>query len=106
MGAEDARGVALVLADGTRMIEQRSEIADADREVGSQQVLAEIIEEDPPDRRLEERGAARVARRVPRVLVFLAEFHEGGGERREQYVQVAAHRGVHASADEGGRVLE
>ena len=32
------------------VIEQRSELADADRQIGSQQVLAEIVEEHPADR--------------------------------------------------------
>ena len=72
MRAEHARRVLLVLADRARVVEQRAQAPDADRQVRAQQVLAEVVEEDPADRRLEERGAARVARRVPRVLVFLA----------------------------------
>ena len=48
--AEHARRVLLVLADRSGVIEQRAEAADADREVGAQQVLAEVVEEDrgPP----------------------------------------------------------
>ena len=48
MRAEHARRVLLVLAHGTGVVEERAEAADADREIGAQQVLAEIVEEDAP----------------------------------------------------------
>ena len=72
MRAEHARRVPLVLAHRAGVIEQRAQAADADRQVRAQHVLAEVVEEDAADRRLEERRAALVARRVPGVLVVLA----------------------------------
>ena len=55
--AEHARRIPLVLADRAGVIEQRAQLPDADRQVRAQQVLAEIVEEHPAHRRLEERGA-------------------------------------------------
>ena len=72
MRAEHARGVLLVLADRPGVIEQRAQAADADRQVGAQHVLAEVVEEHAADRRLEEGRAAGVPGRVPGVLVLLA----------------------------------
>jgi hypothetical protein len=50
MRAEHARRVSLVLADRPRVIEEGAQGADADRQVGAQQVLAEVVEEDSADR--------------------------------------------------------
>ena len=44
VGAEDARGVALALGDRPGVIEQRAELADRDRDVGAQRVLAEELD--------------------------------------------------------------
>ena len=106
VGAEDARHVLLVFADRAAVIEQRSEFADADREVGPQQVLAEVVEEDAADRRLEERGAAGVPGRVPRILVFLREPHQRRRERRQQDFEVSASGRRDPPADERRRVLD
>ena len=81
--AEDPGRVLLVLADGAGVVEQRAQRADADRQVGAEQVLAEVVEEDPSHRRLEKRGAAGVAGRVPGILVLLAELHERRRQRRQ-----------------------
>ena len=45
MRAEHAGRVLLVLADRARVVEQRAQLADADRQIGAQQVLAEVVEE-------------------------------------------------------------
>ncbi len=95
MGPEDPGGVALVLAHGTGVVQQRAQGAHADREVAAEQVLPEIVEEDPPHRRLEKRGAAGVTRGVPGVLVFLAESHDGGRQRRQHHLDVALDRRHH-----------
>jgi len=75
-------------------------------EMCPEQVLAEIVEEQPPHGGLEERGAARVAWRVPGILVLLVELHDTGGERWEHDLEIASDRGHHAPSDEGRRVLQ
>lgn len=80
--------------------------ADADRQVGAQQVFSVVIEEHPPDRRLEKRRAARVARRVPRVRMILVEPRHRRGQRRHHRVDVTTNGSLHSSADKRCRVLE
>ena len=106
MRAEHARRVPLVFAHRPRMIEQRTECADADRQVRTQQVLAVEVEEDAAHRRLEEGGTAGVARRMPRVLVLLREPEQRRGQRRHDRGEVAADGGHDAPADECRRILE
>ena len=106
MGAEHPGRVPLVLADRPGVVEQRAQRADADREVGAEQVLAEVVEEDPAHRRLEERGAAGVAGRVPGVLVLLGELHERRRQRRQHRLEVAPDGRHHPPPDEGRRVLQ
>ena len=106
MRAEHTRRIPFVLAHGARVIEKRTKAPDADRKIRAQQVLAEVIEEHPADRRLEKRGAARVAGRVPGILVFLREFHQCRGQRRQHDLNVTADGCSDASADEGRRVLQ
>ncbi len=106
MGAEHAGRIPFMLAHGARVIEERAQTPDADRKIRAQQVLAEKIEEDPADRRLEKRGAARVSRRVPGIFVLLREAHQGRGQWRQHELDVTADGSGDAPADEGRRVLQ
>ena len=106
MRAEHPRRIPLVLAHGSRVVEQRPEAADADRQVGAKQVLAEVVEEDPADRRFEERGAAVVARCVPRVLVLLGELHHCARQRWHHHFEIPPHGRDDASPDERSGILQ
>ena len=106
VGAEHARGVLLRLADRPGVVEQRPELADRDRQVGAQQPLAKVVVEHSPDRRLEERGASGVPRRVPRILVNAAELAERRGHRRQHLLDVPARRRLDTPAHERRGVLE
>ena len=105
VGAEDARGVALRLADRAGVVVQRPELPHRDRQVRAQHLLAVEAEEGAADRRLHERGTAGVTRRVPRVRVGVGEVHEPAEERRQDRVQVAARGRVDAPRDERRAVL-
>ena len=82
--AEHARGVALARADRARVAEHRAERAALDAHVGAKQVLAVEVEERAADRRLQERDAALMARRGPRVLALAVVARERCGKRRQQ----------------------
>lgn len=69
MGAEYARRIALAGANRAAVVEQRSQLADRDREIGSEQLLSEELEEGAARRMLQEGDAAGVARRVPGIFV-------------------------------------
>ena len=62
--------IALALADRAAVAEQRAERAALDAHVGAKQVLAVEVEEHAADRRLQERDAALVAGRRPRVFAL------------------------------------
>ena len=104
--AEDARGVALALADRAAVAEHRAERAALDAHVGAKQVLAEEVEEHAADRRFQERDAALVAGRGPRVLALAVVARQRGGVRRQQRLDVTLDRGLHAARDERRRVVE
>ena len=106
MRAEDAGGVALARADGAQVTEQRAQGRALDPHVGAEQVLAVVIEERAPDRRLEEGDAALMTRRGPGVLAVAVVARERGGERRQQALDVALNRGGGAAADECRGVFE
>ena len=53
------------------VVEQLAELVDRVADVGAQHVLAEELVEHLPDRALEERDAAGVARAMPRVRAVL-----------------------------------
>ena len=106
IGAKYTRRISLVFAHRPRMIEQRAETPDADRQVGSQQVFAVVVEEHPPDRRFQKRRAARVAGRVPGVRVILSEPHHRRSQRRHHRIDVAADGRLDAPTDECRGVLE
>ena len=55
---------------GPRVAEQRAERAALDAHVGAEQVLAVEVEEHAADRRFQERNAALVAGRGPRVFAL------------------------------------
>ena len=93
MRAEDARGIALALADRTAVAEHRAERAALDAHVGAKQVLAVEVEEHAADRRLQECDAALVAGRGPGVLALAVVARQRGGERRQQRLDVALDRG-------------
>src|SRR5262249_19764817 len=81
--AGDARRVALARADGPRVPEQGAERGALDPHVGAEEILAIEIEEDPADRRFEERDAPLMPRRGPRVLDVAIVLAERGDERRQ-----------------------
>ena len=88
--AEHARGVALALTDRARVAEHRAERAALDAHVGAKQVLAVEVEERAADRRLQERDAALVARRGPRVLALAVVARQRCGKRRQQVARCNA----------------
>src|SRR6185503_9431165 len=98
--AKDTRDVALALADGTAVAEQRAERATLDPHVGAKQVLAVEIEKHPAHRGLQERDAALVAGRCPRVLTLALVARERSRIGRQQRLQVAFDRRLHATRDE------
>ena len=106
IGTEHAGGVALGFADRTRVVEQRTQLADRDRQIGPEQLLAEELEEGTAGRVLQERRAAGVPRRVPRVLVGPGECGQGLEHRRQQRRPIAIDRGGDPAADEVGGILE
>ena len=90
VGAEDAGGVALALADRAGVAEQRAERGALDAHVGAEQVLAVEVEEDPADRRLEEGDAALVAGRGPGVLALAVVAGQRRREGRQQPLRGSA----------------
>ena len=106
MRAEHARAIALVFAHRAGMVEQGAQATHADGQVRAQHVLAVEVEEDASHRRLEERGAALVAGRVPGVFEVQRELHHRRGQRRHHDFEIAADRGRHAATDKSGGVLE
>ena len=90
--AEDARDVALALADRTGVAEQRAERAALDAHVGAKQVLAVEVEEHAADRRLQEGDAALMAGRRPRILALAVVARQRSRERRQQRLDVTLDR--------------
>ena len=86
------------------MAEQRAERATLDPHVGAKQVLAVEIEKHPAYRGLQERDAALVAGRCPRVLTLALVARERSCIGRQQRLQVAFDRRLHATRDERRRV--
>ena len=70
--------------DRAGVVEQLAELVDRVADVGAQHVLAEELVEHLPDRALQERDAARVARAVPRVRAVLRVVDQRAEERRRQ----------------------
>ena len=106
VGVEDPRRVALGGGDRARVVEQLAQLVDRVADVGAQHVLAEELVEHLPDRALQERDAARVARAVPRVRAVLRVVDERAEERRRERVEVALDLADDVPGDELRRVLE
>ena len=62
VGSEYARRIALAFGDRPGMIEQRSELADRDRNIGAKRVLAEELVKQVADGALAEGNAAAMPR--------------------------------------------
>ena len=88
--AEHPRDVLLALSDRAEVPEQRAQRAALDPHVGPEDVLAVEVEERPPDRGLEETGAALVSRSGPRVLALPVILRQRRGKGRQQALDVAA----------------
>jgi hypothetical protein len=93
-------------ARGTRVIEQRPQFRDRYRQIRPEDLLAEEVVEHPADRRLQERRAAGMTGRVPRVLVLVRELREGPEKGRKQPSLVAAHGEGHPAGDELRGILQ
>ncbi len=106
VGVEDPRGVAFGRGDGARMVEQLAELVDRVADVGAQHVLAEELVEHLPDRALQERDAAGMARAVPRIRAVLRVLDERAEERRRQRIEIRLHFADDVPGDELRRVLE
>src|SRR5688572_5911853 len=106
MRAEDASCIALTRAYRTRMAEQRAERTALDTHVAAKDVLSQVIEEQPADRRLEKRDAALVSGRGPGIFALTVVAHERRGVRRQQLLEIAFDRGFGAASYEAGGVFE
>ena len=106
VGAEHAGRISFAFADGPGVAEQGAEGSAFNPHVGAEDVLAVVVEEHPPDGRLEERDAALVTRGRRRVFTVAVVTRQRGGKGREQGFKIALHRGEDATGDEGGGVVE
>jgi hypothetical protein len=106
VGVEDARGVALALANRPVVVQQLAQLFHRVAHVGAQHVLAVELVEHLPDRALQERHTARVARAVPRVGAVLGVVEQRLEERRLDALQVALGLADDVARHELRRVLE
>ena len=83
------RRISLVFSHRPRVIEQRPQTADADRDIGPQEVFAVVVEKDSPHWRFEKGRATRVAGCMPGVCVLLRELHDRRGQRRHHRIDIA-----------------
>ncbi|MNO48806.1 hypothetical protein D3C76_391470 [compost metagenome] len=105
VGAEDLGGIAFTLADRATVIEQRTEFAHRDRQVGTQQVLPEELVERTACGALQERCTAGMAGGVPRVFIVAGKLHQRAEHRRQGGLAIAFDGRQDAPAEETGGVL-
>src|SRR5882672_2165264 len=92
MRTENTRGVLFALADGTTVIEQRTNGCHADREVRAKHVLAEVIEEYFRHRRLEKSSATQMTWRAECVFTHIGLPQHRGEHRRQQVLAITPDR--------------
>lgn len=106
VGAEDAGGVALGVADGAAVLEEGTQLLHRDRQVGAEEPLTVVVEERPADGRFQERHPSGVGGGVPGVLVGVVEPAQRLEERRQDGVAVGAGGVEDTAGDEGRRVFQ
>ncbi len=88
------------------MVQERTQLAHADGEVGTEKLLAEIVEKLATGRGLLEGRSTRVSGGVPGVFVDEVELDQCRGHRPQDISCVFPCGGQDASAQEGCAVLE
>ncbi len=106
VGVEDARGVALALADGAVVVQQLAQFFHGIADVRAQHVLTIELVVHLAHGALEERHAARVARAVPAVGAVFRVVQQRLEKRRLHALQVALGLADDVLGHELGRVLE
>ena len=105
MRAEYAGGILLALADRPAVIEKRADCRHPDRKIRTQQVLAEIIEEDLRHRGLEKGRAAEVPGRAEGVFMDVRLREHRSEHGRQQVLAIALDGGRDPARDQRGRVF-
>ena len=106
VGAEIARGTVLGLGQGAGMVEQRAQLGDRDRQVGTQRVLPEELVERLSHRTLAIGDTAAVARRMPGIVGLRGVLDQRTEEWRQQPGQVVARRPGDLAGEERHGVFE
>ncbi|MCY1375461.1 hypothetical protein D9M69_628770 [compost metagenome] len=105
MGTEHLGRVALALANGATVIEQRTQLTDRDRQVGTQQVFPEELVERPARGAFEKRRATGVTGGVPGIFVGPGKLHQRSEHRRQGGLAIALDGRHDTSAEEAAGVL-
>lgn len=106
VGTEVACGLVLGVLDRAGVVKQRTQFRHRDRQIAAQGVLAVELMECTADRRLGERHAAGMARRVPGIVRLGRMMDQRLEERRQQVLHVVFGRAHHLPRDEALGVFE
>ena len=106
VGTEVACRFVLGVLDRAGVVEQRAQLRHRDRQVAAQGVLTVELVECTTDRRLGERHAAGMARRVPGIVRLGRMVDQRLEERRQQVLHVVFGRAHHLPRDEALGVFE
>ncbi len=106
VGTEVACRLVLGILDRAGVIEQRAQLRHRDRQIAAQGVLAIELMECAADRRLGERHAAGMARRMPGIVRLGRMVDQRLEERRQQVLHVVFGRAHHLPRDEALGVFE